>query len=88
MPATTELRTFGLRFKRTDVPILRDLANRVQLGEIPGDLATYQQAMVSAALNEPLEVTCTPDEAQLLAHGYALNGTSLPTIDELTHHRR
>jgi hypothetical protein len=78
---TETLHRFGLRFKRTDARVLYRLADRVRLGDMEGDLSTFEQAAISAERGEPLEIQCTPAEAQALAVGYALNGTSLPTID-------
>jgi hypothetical protein len=81
--SATLLKKFGLRFKQSDGPILRALVDRVRSGDLRGDAATFEQAAISAEHGEPLEVECTPHEAQLLAFGYARNGTSLPAIDEL-----
>ena len=75
----------GLRFQRRDAGALGALADRVRLGEIPGDVGTYASAEVSALTGEPLIVYCNaPEEAQVLADLYVAVGVTRPAVEELT----
>lgn len=75
----------GLRFKRSQARILRNLAARVRNGEIAnGHAAVFEQAAQAASTGEPLIVVCKdPMEAQMMAAGYAQYGVVAPTIEEL-----
>lgn len=75
----------GLRFRRSAARTLRHYAHRVELGEIPGDKATFEQAALAAEKGEPLVVVCTdPAEAQVMAQLYATLGIARPTIEALS----
>jgi hypothetical protein len=81
-PATHRL---GLRFQRTDLQLLRFLAERVRGGELGGQAAnTFEQAARAAETGEPLEVFCDdPAEVAEMAALYVLHGVSQPVIEEL-----
>lgn len=75
----------GLRFSRKQAPALRVLADRVRLGEIEGDVETFEQAALAAATGEPLEVHCTTrTEVRRIVAGYGLNGVMPTAVDDLT----
>lgn len=74
----------GLRFRKGDARILRNLADRIRNGEIRGTLATFQQAEEAAKSGEPLIVVCAdPKEAHDMAALYATCGTSRPAVEAL-----
>ncbi len=82
---TPEILSIGLRFKRTDAPILRRLERAVRNGELVGDVTTYEQAALAAETGEPLVVLCnSAREALAMAAGYVANGTSQPAIEPLS----
>lgn len=84
MPRPDTIRV-GLRFERRDARTLRELARRVQLGDLKGHaLTTFTQAAAAAETGEPLQVVCRDrTEAALMAHGYSLWGISQPVIETL-----
>jgi len=79
----------GLRFRRSDARLLRDLADRVRQGEMGEQhVSTFRDAADAAATGEPLIVLCEePFEAEMMADGYARFGVPRPAIEELTGQR-
>lgn len=81
---TAELR-LGLRFDRRDFRLLRELAQRVRRNEIQGDAGTFELAAQAAATGEPLIVICqTPEEAHIMAAGYARIGCRQVAVEHLS----
>lgn len=77
----------GLRFLRSDAPLLRQLAVRARRGELGQQaVTTFEYAADAAQTGEPLIVICehSHDEALLMAAGYARLGVTHPAIEELT----
>lgn len=75
----------GLRFRRGDARVLTSYADRVRGGEIPGNLATFEQAAAAARTGEPLVVVCAdPKEAHEMAALYALCGVKSPAVEALS----
>lgn len=75
----------GLRFDKRDAPRLHALADRVRQGEIPGDVATFEQAALAAGMDEPLVVHCTSaQQAHVMAALYVRLGVRQPVVHELS----
>lgn len=84
--ATTDLehQTCGLRFKSTDAPNLRALADRVKAVDLRADVSTFEQAALAAETGEPLVVHFTdPNEVLFMVAGYVRHGIDQPIIEEL-----
>lgn len=79
----------GLRFRRGDARVLRNLADRVRAGELGAQhVATFASAADAAATGEPLIVQCESHlEAVMMADGYARWGVRRPAVEELTGQR-
>lgn len=88
-PAET---TIGVRFKRTDAPQLRALAQRVRLKELPGQHANlFDSAADAAESGQPLLVRCSsPEDGLLIVQGFITYGVAPLGIDYLSpaHRRR
>lgn len=75
----------GLRFDRSEIPLLRDIAEQLK-AERRGveDVSLFEKAADSAEMNEPLIVLCSnKQEAERMAHGFTRWGIERPAIDEL-----
>lgn len=80
----TEVR-IGLRFRRSQARLLRDLAERCKVNDLGAQhVATFEQAAQAAASGEPLIVICMePIEAVAMADGYTRFGVVRPSIEQL-----
>lgn len=76
----------GLRFRRGDARVLRNIADRVRAGELGEQhVAVFSGAADAAATGEPLIVVCENHlEAVMMADGYARYGVRRPAVEELT----
>jgi hypothetical protein len=76
----------GLRFKKSDGPVLRYLADRVRNGELGPhtSIDVFDNAAEAAEMGQPLEVRCDdPLEVAEMAALYTRLGTSQPVIEDL-----
>jgi len=74
----------GLRFRKSQARVLRELANRAKARELPGAVSLFEKAAEAAASGEPLIVACsTPEEAVAMAAGFSQYGVVTPTIEQL-----
>lgn len=75
----------GLRFRKSQVRVLRNLVEWVEGNDVPGiDVSLYRKAMEAAAAGEPLLVHCNGrEEVEAMAAAFVRLGVARPTIDEL-----
>lgn len=82
--AETDHQTCGLRFKATEAPKLRALADRVKATDLRADVSTFEQAALAAETGEPLVVHFVdPKEVLFMVAGYVRHGIVQPAIEEL-----
>lgn len=76
----------GLRFRKSQARVLRNIAEWARANDLPGvDATLYDKAAESAAAGEPLVVHCeNREEVEGMAAGFVLLGVARPEIDELT----
>lgn len=84
MPDATEHR-IGLRFRKSQKSILRNIADRMKSENIDTEHVTlFEQAAEAARTGEPLEVICgDPIEAVLMARAFPDWGVVEPTVETL-----
>ena len=76
--------TLGLRFRRSQARLLRDLAERAKVNELPGAVSLFAQAADAARKGEPLIVGgSSVDEIRALADGFTIYGVAAPTVELL-----
>lgn len=75
----------GLRFKRSDVRVLRNILQDLEARRPEGvDIGLFKKALDSAEADEPLVVAYDQwSELELMADGFTRWGVSRPAIDEL-----
>lgn len=72
----------GFRFWPPDAGLLRALAHRIEIGELPGAVSTFSLPAEAAERGEPLLVEAdTMEEARTLAQSYSLYGVTPPAIE-------
>lgn len=77
--------TLGLRFRRSQARLLRDLAERAKAGELPGAVSLFANAANAAGKGELLIVGGdSVDEIRALAQGFAIYGVTVPTVEMLS----
>ena len=75
----------GLRFKCSDVRVLRNIVRDLEARRPEGaDIGLFKKALESAEVDEPLVVAYSQwSELELMADGFTRGGISRPAIDEL-----
>lgn len=83
-PLTANL-MMGLRFRKSQARLLRDLADRARAREIPfGAVSLFEKAAEAASAGEPLIVICErPEEAIAMAAGFGQFGILPPSVEQL-----
>lgn len=76
----------GLRFRRSQTRLLRNLVDHLEATNLPGvDISLYEKAREAAEAGEPLIVHCeSREEVEAMAAGFVAVGVGRPEIDELT----
>lgn len=85
MPDTKPEITLGLRFRKSQAPILRNLVARMKSEGINRDhISLFESAHAAARTGEPLLVVChDPMEAELMAAAFPQWGVVAPTVEQL-----
>lgn len=83
--AATASKVAGLRFKRGDVRVLRNIVQDLEARRPEGvDIGLFTKALESAEADEPLVVAYDQrSELEMMADGFPRWGVSRPAIDDL-----
>lgn len=86
----TETKRIGLRFRKSQARILRNVVHRIRSGDMASRtereqaVNLFEQAAKAASTGEPLIVVCSdPVEAIAIADGFTRWGVVRPAVEEL-----